>query len=337
MGIKIFMRKVLLVMILSLLGGHAYPQEKALRGPYLSYPAMQQLITRLEKQGFDRHRLQQIFASIQRDENILAKVRSPAEAKPWYAYRPIFMTKKRVEGGVRFWQQYQPALQAASRIYKVPAEYIVAIIGVETFYGQHTGKHNVLRSLTTLAMDYPERSTFYTRELEQYMNLIREEKLNNPSLLKGSYAGAMGLGQFISSSYRHYGVDFNGDGHKDLWHPEDAIGSVANYFSKHGWKSGEGVAVPARIKGQFYGKIAVTQADKPLFSLRQLEQYGVKPALSLKSARVGLLKLQASQGDEYWVTGDNFYAITRYNHSPKYAMVVHQLAQAILDKKQRQK
>lgn len=303
------------------------------KSSYMHYPAMQRFIANMVKKGFARDTLIRTFSTIQRDQNILAKVNSPAEAKPWHQYRPIFVTDKRAAIGVNFWNRHQRVLQAASKQYGVPPEIIVAIIGVETFYGRNTGKHNVLRSLTTLAMDFPKREKFYTAELDHFLHFIREEKIPNPHNLTGSYAGAMGLGQFISSSYRHYGIDFNGDGHKDLWHPEDAIGSVANYFSRHGWKANGGVTVPARITGGFYGKIVTTKANKPTYSLPQLAQYGVQPLGKLDSTRVALLELNGSQGKEFWITGDNFYVITRYNHSPKYAMAVFQLAHEIKRRK----
>lgn len=303
------------------------------QGSYMAYPAMQQLIGRLTQKGFSRSYLEHTFSGIQRDENILAKVKSPAEAKPWSVYRPIFLKEKRISSGVGFWNRHAGALNAAAQKFGVDPEYIVAIIGVETFYGRHTGKYNVLRSLTTLAMDFPKRSKFYTSELEQFLQLVREENIQRPETLKGSYAGAMGMGQFISSSYRNFAIDFNGDKHKDLWHPIDAIGSVANYFSRHGWKRGSDVAVPARLTGSSYAKIAHTKAKKPLYSLRQLAQYGVKPAANINSTRVDLLRLHGNRGKEYWVTGDNFYTITRYNHSPKYAMAVYQLAQEIKRRK----
>ena len=302
-------------------------------GSYMNYPAMQNFINRMVKKGFDRNYLINTFSNITRDEDILAKVHSPAEAKPWHKYRPIFVTEKRAREGVNFWNRHPRALQAASQQYGVPPEIIVAIIGVETFYGRNTGKYNVLRSLTTLAMDFPKREKFYTSELDNFLHFILEEKIPNAHSLRGSYAGAMGLGQFISSSYRHYGIDFNGDKHKDLWHPEDAIGSVANYFSRHGWKPKGSVAVPARIQGNFYGKIISTKANKPTHSLPQLAQYGVKAQSDLSSTRVALLELKGKQGSEYWVTGDNFYVITRYNHSPKYAMAVYQLSQEIKRRK----
>ena len=296
---------------------------------YLSYPAMQQFIARMQKKGFNKNYLLQTFSKVKRDDEILRKVNSPAEAKPWKVYRKIFLTQNRAEAGVSFWNRYQRALESASQQYGIPEEIIVAIIGVETLYGRNTGKHNVLRSLTTLAMDFPKRQQFYTEELDHYLRLIREERIPNPALLKGSYAGAMGLGQFISSSYRNFAIDFNGDGHKDLWHPEDAIGSVANYFSRHGWKSGGDIATPAQINGGFYDNISTTDAVKPQYSLPQLAQFGVVPASTFNSSRVALLKLQGDHGYEYWITGDNFYVITRYNHSPKYAMAVYQLAKEI--------
>ncbi len=293
---------------------------------YLHYPAMLQLIQRMVAKGFNQDYLVQLFSKVERDDNILAKVRSPAEAKPWFKYRSIFITEDRIRSGVEFWRRHEKIIQRASKEFGVDPEYIVAIIGVETFYGRNTGKHKVLRSLTTLAMDYPARSKFYTSELEKYLTLIKDEGIKDPTILKGSYAGAMGLGQFISSSYINFGVDYNQDGHTDLWHPDDAIGSVANYFSRHGWSRGGDVTTPARILSNFYGKIANTRAIKPTYSLPQLAQYGVEPLGKFSSSRVSLLKLQGAQDEEFWITGDNFYVITRYNHSPKYAMAIFQLA-----------
>jgi len=300
---------------------------------YLSYPAMRAFIERMVQKGFDRDYLIQTFARVQRDEKILSSAASPAEAKPWRKYRPIFLTDIRVKAGVNFWNSHHRAIQAASKQYGIDPEYIVAIIGVETLYGRNTGKHNVLRSLTTLAMDFPKRSAFYTSELEHFFQLIREEGILNPTILHGSYAGAMGLGQFISSSYRKYAIDFNGDGRKDLWNPEDAIGSVANYFYHHGWQRGADVAIPAGINGQLYGRIISRDASKPRYTLAQLRQYDIEPITKFYAAHVGLLELFGARGVEYWVTGDNFYVITRYNHSPKYAMAVFQLAQEIKHKK----
>ena len=298
-------------------------------GDYMQYTAMQDFISKMTEKGFSRNYLNKTFSSIKRDEKILALVNSPAEAKPWHKYRPIFLTEDRIRSGVGFWRRHQATIDAASKQYGVDPEIIVAIIGVETLYGRNTGKHNVLRSLTTLSMDFPARSTFYLSELENYLQLVREEGIRNPALLSGSYAGAMGLGQFISSSYRNYAVDFNHDGHTDLWKPEDAIGSVAYYFKRHGWQQGRDVAVPARILGNLYANIVITKAVKPVHSISQLLQQGVQPLGKINSKRVSLLQLEGNNGYEYWVTGENFYVITRYNHSPKYAMAVFQLASEI--------
>jgi len=299
----------------------------------MSYPAMQRFIQHMVETGFSKDYLVRTFSNIKRDENILALVNSPAEGKPWSQYRPIFLTEDRIRTGLGFWIRHEAAINAASQQFGVEPEIIVAIIGVETFYGRNTGKHKVLRSLTTLAMDFPKREDFYTSELKHYLQFIREEKINNPFILSGSYAGAMGLGQFISSSYRNYAVDFNRDGHKDLWHPDDAIGSVANYFARHGWRQGGDIAVPARISGNKYGNIVNTKARKPVNSLSQLQQHGVKLQGRLNSKRLSLLQLKGTSGYEYWVTGENFYVITRYNHSPKYAMAVYQLAWEIKRRK----
>lgn len=300
---------------------------------YIHYPAMQQFIHKMSQQGFSNQYLRNTFSAIKRDNRILELVNSPAEAKPWSSYRKIFMTEDRIRSGVGFWRRHEKTIDAASKKFGVEPEYIVAIIGVETFYGRNTGKHNVLRSLTTLAMDFPKRSKFYTGELENFLHFIREEKITNPFMLKGSYAGAMGLGQFISSSYRNFGVDFNQDGHTDIWHPDDAIGSVANYFARHGWKQGEDVAIPARILSNNYVNIIETKARKPVLTLPQLRQNGVEPQANFNTNHFSLLKLQGEGGEEFWVTGDNFYTITRYNHSPKYAMAIFQLAWEIKRRK----
>ena len=321
--VKLFLFTILLMLVNT---AHA-------NGDYMNYPAMQRFIQHMTEAGFAKNYLIQTFSNIKRDEKILSLVNSPAEGKPWSKYRPIFITEDRVRTGLGFWNRHEAVIKAASDQFGVEPEIIVAIIGVETFYGRNTGKHNVLRSLTTLAMDFPKREKFYTSELKNFLQFIREEKINNPSLLTGSYAGAMGLGQFISSSYRNFAVDFNRDGHKDLWHPDDAIGSVANYFARHGWQRGGDVTVPARILGNLYGNIVVTKAIKPIHSLSQLQQHGVTPQGNLNSKRVSLLQLEGTNGLEHWVTGDNFYVITRYNHSPKYAMAVFQLAWEIKRRK----
>lgn len=306
--------------------------QQGLHGDYASYPAMRQFIGKMNKQhGFELAFLEQTFSGVKRDSEVLRKAGAPAEGQGWRAYRPIFLTEERIRGGVEFWKRHESLFTQASNRYGVAPEYLVAIIGVETHYGKNTGKHNVLQALTTLAFDFKRRADFYQKELEQFLLLSREEKIP-PHILKGSYAGAMGLGQFISSSYRAYSLDANRDGKRDLWNPQDAIPSVANYFAKNGWKRGQGVAVPASISGSSYAKIAQTKARKPTKTLSQLAAYGVRPQGSINSSKVNLIRLTGSK-DEYWVGGENFYAITRYNPSVKYAMAVHQLAQEIRKRK----
>lgn len=302
-----------------------------LHGDYANYPALRQFIGNMNRQhGFDIAFLEQTFSGVRRDGEALTKVGAPAEGQPWRAYRPIFLTEERIRGGVDFWNRYAALLDSVSRQYGVAPEYLVAIIGVETQYGKNTGKHNVLQALTTLGFDYPRRSSFYQKELEQFLLLAREEKVR-PQIFNGSYAGAMGLGQFISSSYRSYSIDGNRDGKRDLWNPQDAIPSVANYFARNGWKAGQDVAVPATISGSA-ASLAETTPKKPSRSMSQLVSAGVRPQGSMKSSKVSLIKLEGST-DEYWVGGDNFYVITRYNPNTKYAMAVHQLAQAIRKRK----
>ncbi len=283
----------------------------------------------VDKHQFDADALHRLFADAKLRQDIIEAISRPAEAKPWYDYRPIFVTRSRVQGGVRFWQEHAAELQKAEQVYGVPAPIIVAILGVETRYGKHAGRYRVLDSLSTLAFAYPPRSRFFRSELEQYLLMTREEQVDPASLL-GSYAGAMGQPQFISSSFRAYAVDFDGDGKRDLWNDAgDAIGSVANYFKRHGWRAGEPVAQPARITGAVPQKL-LDAGIKPQFSLAELTRHGVQlkgdPPKGVDGA---LFALETRDGPEYWVGWNNFYVITRYNHSPLYAMAVYQLSEAI--------
>lgn len=222
-------------------------------------------------------------------------------------------------------KQHHETLKRAEDEFGIPAEIITAIIGVETYYGRQSGKTQVFDSLVTLGFDYPPRSRFFLSELEQFLLLSREENVG-VSDIRGSYAGAMGMPQFISSSYRHYAVDFDGDGKRDLWNnTEDVIGSVANYFKVHGWKAGGQVVVPARVNGQ----IEETRNKlKPHTSISDLAGNGVFPKTAVDDdAKATVISLKGKRGKEYWLGLDNFYVITRYNHSALYAMAVYQLSQ----------
>ena len=261
---------------------------------------------------------------------IIAAMRRPAEAKPWHQYRKLFLTPTRIEDGAAFWANAKPWLTKAEEQYGVPAEIIVSILGVETQYGRHRGKFKVLDALTTLAFNYPERAEFFRSQLEQFILLTHEEHLNALTLT-GSYAGAIGTPQFMPSSYRRFAVDFDGDGKKDLiGSTADAIGSVANYFSSHEWRTGQPVVARAAIQGEGY-RALLEQGIKPQTSLTNFAGYGVAvTGLQSPGVELGaLIELAAAEGPEYWVGMQNFYVITRYNHSPLYAMAVYQLAQEV--------
>jgi membrane-bound lytic murein transglycosylase B len=282
---------------------------------------------------FDESKLNELFQAVEIKEDILKRISSPAEGMPWYKYRKIFMTDARINGGVKFWRENASALTAVEQQTGVPAEIIVAIIGVETFYGQKTGNYRVIDALSTLGFAYPPRSKFFLSELESYLLLCRDEHIN-PLEPIGSYAGAMGMPQFMPSSFRAYATDFNNDSHRDIWHDNaDVIASVANYFVKHQWQAGQAIAIPVRATGIAY-KTALTKGLKPDLRLAELESLHIKLSSPLSlSAKVKLLAFEQQQSEELWAGLDNFYVITRYNHSPLYAMAVYQLSQSILNKK----
>ena len=290
----------------------------------------------VQKYQFDERELKQVFARVQLRPAIIAAMERPAEAKPWYQYRPIFVNNARIREGVAFWDANSDALQRAQTIYGVPPEIIVAIIGVETRYGRYKGGFPVIDALSTLAFAYPPRSKFFRSELEQYLLMTREEHID-PLSMKGSYAGAMGQPQFIASSFRNYAVDFDGDGHRDLWNSATAaIGSVGNYFKQHGWLPGQPVATRAQVEGSGYQTL-LAGGLKPQWSITELDQAGVTvDPPTPGEIRGALFALETEHGPEYWVGWQNFYAITRYNRSPLYAMAVYQLGEAILAAKHAQ-
>jgi membrane-bound lytic murein transglycosylase B len=285
--------------------------------------------------GFNAARLQAVFGRAYAKPDIIAAMSRPAEAKPWYAYRPIFVNPKRIQGGVTFWRANEAVLARAEQVYGVPPEIVVAIIGVETQYGGNMGKYRVLEALSTLAFDYPRRADYFRKELENFLLLTRAEGID-PLAPRGSYAGAMGYGQFMPGSFRSYAVDFDGDGYRDLWHPRDAIGSVANYFKKHGWRTGEPVATPAEVSGAAYPALVSRRLGQPQYSVASLQARGVMPQAPVGGAQDAmLLEFQGREGPEYWLGFANFYAITRYNHSQLYAMAAYQLGQEIRERYQR--
>ncbi len=281
--------------------------------------------------------VREILAQAQFRPEIITAMQRPAEKKSWYQYRPIFLTNKRIAAGVEFMRTHRHILEKVSAETGVPAEIITAIIGVETYYGRITGKHRVLDALTTLAFGYPKRASFFRKELEHFLQLAGEENISLTETT-GSYAGAMGYGQFMPSSYRHYARDYDGDGKRDLLHSvPDAISSVANYFKEHGWQAGQPVAYPLQASPAARHFAAEKRPQKPSYSWDTLADWGyrLKPGTPVPESvlspqmRLSLVVLEQPHGKEYWATLPNFYVITRYNHSPLYAMAVYQLAEAI--------
>ena len=280
--------------------------------------------------SYTEQELVTLFGQVEKQEHLFAKLDKPAEKElQWYQYRGIFIKEKRISKGVEFWLEHREQLAKVSEKTGVPEEIIVAIIGVETFYGIYSGKDPVFDSLVTLAFDYPRRSKFFMVELEQFLLLAREQQLEVRAL-RGSYAGAMGMPQFISSSYRSYAVDFDGDGQINLFDSiPDITGSVANYFVRHGWQRGGRVARPlTAIEDNTVDQLE--PGRKPVYKWRDLQQKGLVSRFDIDAETpVALISLQQKKHSEYWAGFQNFYVITRYNHSELYAMAVYQLAKLI--------
>lgn len=313
------------------------PQHNVMQmgGDFANNPNAQQFIDRMvNKHGFDRQQLQEILSQAKRLDSVLRLMDNQApttSVKPpsgpngaWLRYRKKFITPDNVQNGVVFWNQYEDALNRAWQVYGVPPEIIVGIIGVETRWGRVMGKTRILDALATLSFNYPRRAEYFSGELETFLLMARDEQ-DDPLNLKGSFAGAMGYGQFMPSSYKQYAVDFSGDGHINLWDPVDAIGSVANYFKAHSWVKGDQVAVMAN--GQAPG---LPNGFKTRYSISQLAAAGLTPQQPLGNhQQASLLRLDVGTGYQYWYGLPNFYTITRYNHSTHYAMAVWQLGQAV--------
>lgn len=296
---------------------------------YWERPVIKSFVKEMvKKHNFKESDLKSWFSNATKRQSIIDAMTRPAEGKAWNEYRPIFLTDQRIIKGVEFWKKNRTLLEQAEKKYGVPAKIIVAIIGVETYYGRRSGSYPVLDALATLGFDYPPRATFFKKELEQFLLLARKENLDVKNTL-GSYAGAMGMGQFIASSYHQYAVDFDNDGQRNLWQTTDAIGSVANYFKRHGWRKDETVIVRADGNGRSHeieGRMM-----KPHRSVESFRQQGLnfQSNLKTKNDQAVLVKLNGNKGTEYWIGLHNFYVISRYNHSPKYSMAVFQLSEEI--------
>ncbi len=311
-----------------------------LRGAYASNYKLKQIINNMSsKYNIDRNELNAIFSTVNRDTIALDKynvykTRKPTIAKAsqpgsWSKYRAQFVNPAHIRKGVQFWRENANWLNMAAYKYGVDPAYIVGILGVETNFGGFTGKHSVLDALTTLALEYKKRSKFFTSELENYVLLVKEQKVP-PQAIKGSYAGAFGLAQFMPSSFREYAVDLNGDGHTNLFDPADAIGSIANYFRGKGkWNPRIPVAMMTYYnKKRFYG---IPTGYDTSYSQSYLYRLGMRPSSNFYGYKgpVSLIKLSKYDRDELWWGTSNFRAITRYNPKDYYAMAVHQLGQEI--------
>ena len=302
------------------------------RAQYHERAEVQAFVQELVKRhGFVEAELSKVFARAKRTDPVLEAISRPAErVRSWDQYRAVMVTERRIAEGVEFWQKNRAALERAEKRFGVPPEVVVAIIGVETFYGRNTGSWRVVDALTTLAFDYPPRAGFFRNELEQYLLMARDAGLEVFSV-KGSYAGAIGIPQFMPSSARRYAVDFDGSGVIDLQKSRtDAIGSVANFLRQHGWQRGADLAVRARLSGEAWHGY-VQGATDPRHSAAELRAAGVEFEAQPAEAAVALVGLAApqAQATEYRVMLRNFYVITRYNRSVLYAAAVTDLSREL--------
>jgi len=281
---------------------------------------------------FERSELRRWFKQARVQNGVLKAISRPATARPWHEYRASQLTEARIRGGLEYWQRHADTLARARTEYGVPEEIIVATIGLETFYGKNTGGNNVFDALVTLAFSYPPRAELFRSELEQFLLLTRELRLD-PLRSRGSYAGALGVAQFLPSSYRRYAVDFDNNGTRDLWEHGDAIGSIANYYQSYGWQPGEPVIVPIEEQPETTSeefRLLLERGLKPHTNVAAVRRGGVTPAEPVaEDALICVFGAESEAGMRYWMGFNNFYVITRYNRSVNYALAVHELAQEL--------
>ncbi|HTD91555.1 MAG TPA: lytic murein transglycosylase B [Burkholderiales bacterium] len=280
------------------------------------------------KHGIERASLRRLFARIKPQPSIIRAMNAPSTSRPWYEFRKNHVNAMHINGGAKFWLKHAATLERAALDFGVPEDIITATIGIETHYGGYTGNFRIIDALATLAFDYPKRAGFFRDELEQFV-LMGEETSLDLAGLRGSYAGAMGMPQFMPSSYRKYAVDFDGDGQRNLWSSvPDVIGSVANYYKSHEWQSGEAVVVPASVTNT--PDSALTDDITPKMPIGEFRKLGIEPTTPVSDdALAALLPLENENGMQYWFGFKNFYVITRYNRSTNYAMAVYEIAQGI--------
>lgn len=312
--------KLLRCFFLSLAGLAAMPAFS------VTLPGISEFVDEMvDKHHFKRDELTELFDKANYKPQIIEAISRPSTIKPWLEYRAAFVNENRIKPGLSFWHKYRKTLARAQKKYGVPQEIIVALIGVETLYGQNMGNYRTIDALTTLAFDYPRRADFFRDELENYLLLAREQQFNLLEV-RGSYAGAMGIPQFMPSSYRKYAVDFNGNRKTDLTNEAvDAIGSVGNYLKNYGWIKGGLIAMRAKVgEENCAGEINTPR------SLTEWAEVGVMPAAKVRTdEQARLLDYTVEDGKEFWLGFNNFDVITRYNNSDFYAMAVFQLAEAL--------
>ena len=321
------LKAVFLLWVLLALGPLAYSADK--KAPALA-PEVEAFVAEMvQKHGFEEKALHRLFLHARARPAIIKAMSAPGTARPWYEFRSRYLEPGRINAGVAFWRANADTLARASQEYGIPEEILVATIGVETYYGRHTGGFKVLDAIVTIAFHYPPRAELFRSELEQFLLLGREDHIDLAGI-RGSYAGAMGIPQFLPSSYRRFAVDFDGDGKRDLIRSRaDAIGSVANYYKTFGWRPGEAVVVPAEADKTTLDAL-LEIGIKPQLKIADLKARGVVPLVPVDdSTEAALITAEGETGPRYWLGLNNFYVITRYNRSVNYALTVHDLAQEL--------
>lgn len=285
--------------------------------------------------GFDLHALRALFAQVQTSQGVVKAIGAPSTAKFWYEFKPLFVDGGRIVGGVKYWNENAGVLARAHGEFGVPEAVIVALIGIETRYGRNTGGYRVIDALSTLAFDVPARGDFFRGELEEFLLLCREQNWD-PLTVKGSFAGAMGLAQFMPGSYRRHAMDYDGDGHIDLWNNStDVIGSVASYLRFFGWKDGQPIVAPARVEA-LDPRALLDVGLKPSLTLEQWRSRGARPLTPMPDVlNASLFSLDLIGGAEYWFGFDNFYALLQYNRSRNYVMAIYELSIEITRERER--
>ena len=324
---KRFLILTVLAFLISFLGTTAFADAQ-----FVNRPDVQRFIQLMvKKHGFKKNALLALFSKVKIRPQVMHHMSKPLEKEPWNTYQLLFVNEWRIQHGVEFWNKHASALKRAELIYGVPASIIVATIGIETKYGQRTGEYPVIDSLSNIAFSKSSRANFFRTELEEFLLLTREEHLD-PLKVTGSYAGAIGQPQFMPSSYRYYAVNFSGSGKTDLMNNEvDVIGSIANYYKKHGWTSNAPIATPALAIGNRYAYLMNKNKIPQTLTIAQLTRYGVVPKhkIDQDDLKVKVIELDSHYSKEYWIGFHNFDVIKRYNPSDLYAMAVYQLSSYI--------